>query len=147
MCWLSSNKVIKFAKTLPKSLILIPLANVINDAGDFRLKDSSPCINVGDDAGVSPLDLDRNLRPRGGKTDMGAFESNVNMNEIISIGNGNWESNSTWNLNRLPLATDKVILNGHNVMIGTNLARAKDLEYKAGAILRYVSGGLLRFGN
>jgi Concanavalin A-like lectin/glucanases superfamily/CHRD domain len=115
-------------------------------AGDFRLKDPSPCINVGDDVGVSPLDLDRNPRPRGGKTDMGAFESNVNMNEIISIVNGNWESNSTWNLNRLPLATDKVILNGHNVMIGTNLARAKDLEYKTGAILRYVSGGLLRFG-
>jgi Concanavalin A-like lectin/glucanases superfamily len=122
-----------------------PLANVISDAGDYRLKDSSPCINVGTDVGVSPLDFDRNPRPRGGKTDMGAFESNINQNEIISIVDGNWESNSTWNLDRLPLATDKVILNGHNVMIGTNLARAKDLEYKTGAILRYVSGGLLRF--
>jgi hypothetical protein len=124
-----------------------PLGNTVqSDAGDYRLKDSSPCINVGTDVGVSPLDLDRNLRPKGGKTDMGAYESNVNMNEIISIANGNWESSSTWNLDRAPLPTDKAILNGHNVMIGTNLARAKDLEYKAGAILRYVNGGLLRFG-
>lgn len=118
----------------------------LSNLGDYRLKDSSPCINVGDDVGVSPLDLDRTPRPKGGKTDMGAYESNVNMNEIISIINGNWESSSTWNLNRQPLATDKVILNGHNVMIGTNLARAKDLEYKTGAILRYVNGGVLRFG-
>jgi hypothetical protein len=69
----------------------------------------------------------------------------LSSNKIIA--NGNWETTTTWNLNRLPLATDKVILNGHNVMIGTNLARAKDLEYKAGAILRYLAGGLLRFGN
>jgi Concanavalin A-like lectin/glucanases superfamily len=124
-----------------------PLANsVISDAGDYRLKDSSPCINTGDDAGVSPLDLDRNPRPRGGKTDMGAYESNINQNEIISKATGNWETTTTWNLERLPLATDKVILNGHQVTVTTNTARAKDLEYKTGAVLRYLSGGLLRFG-
>ncbi len=132
----------QFVSPLGSGFGSLSLANM----GDYRLKDSSPCINVGDDVGVSPLDLDRNPRPKGGKTDMGAYESNVNMNEIISIINGNWESSSTWNLKRQPLATDKVILNGHNVMIGTNLARAKDLEYKTGAILRYVNGGLLRFG-
>ncbi len=43
----------------------------------------------------SPLNLDRNPRPKGGKTDMGAYESNINMNGIISIVNGNWESIST----------------------------------------------------
>jgi hypothetical protein len=90
--------------------------------------------------------LDRNLRPKGGKTDMGAYESNINMNEIISIATGNWESNSTWNLDRLPLPTDKVILNGHQVTVTTNAARAKDLEYKVGAVLRYLNGGVLRFG-
>ncbi len=118
----------------------------LSNLGDYRLKDSSPCINVGDDIGVSPLDLDRNPKPKGGKTDMGAYESNVNMNEIISIITGNWESNSTWNLNRIPLPTDKVIMNGHQVTVTTNTARAKDLEYKTGAILRYLSGGGLRFG-
>jgi hypothetical protein len=124
-----------------------PLANTIkSDAGNYRLKDLSPCINRGDNTGVSPLDLDRNPRPKGGKTDMGAYESNVNMNEIISIITGNWESNTTWNLDRIPLFTDKVIVNGHQVTVATNAARAKDLEYKTGAILRYLSGGLLRFG-
>jgi hypothetical protein len=77
---------------------------------------------------------------------MGAYESNINMNEIISITTGNWETNSTWNLNRIPLATDKVTVNGHNVTVTTNAARAKDLEYKTGIILRYVNGGVLRFG-
>jgi parallel beta-helix repeat protein len=124
-----------------------PLANnVRSDLGDYRLKDSSPCINVGDDAGVSPLDLDRNPRPKGGKTDMGAYESNVNMNEIISIITGNWENNNTWNLARQPLNTDKVIINGHTVTVTTPNAVAKNLEYKTGAILQYLSGGLLRFG-
>ena len=124
-----------------------PLGSGIgSNLGDYRLKDSSPCINLGDDIGVSPLDLERNPRPKGGKTDMGAYESNVNMNEIISIITGNWESNTTWNLNRIPLPTDKVIVNGHQVTVTTNTARVKDLEYKTGAILRYVNGGMLRFG-
>jgi Right handed beta helix region len=120
--------------------------NVVNITGDYRLKDISPCINRGDNTGVSPLDLDRNVRPKDGGTDIGAYEVIVNPNEIISIITGNWESNDTWNLNRLPLATDKVIVNGHQVTVTTNTARAKNLEYKTGAILRYLSGGLLQFG-
>jgi Concanavalin A-like lectin/glucanases superfamily len=132
--------------TNPQFVILPIPAVVPSTGGDFRLKDSSPCINTGTDAGVSPFDLERNLRPKGGKTDMGAFESNVNMNEIISKATGNWETTTTWNLDRLPLPTDKVILNGHQVTVTTNAARAKDLEYKTGAILRYLSGGVLRFG-
>jgi len=135
------------SNTTNPQFVILPIPAVVpSTGGDFRLKDSSPCINVGDDAGVSPLDLDRNPRPRGGKTDMGAYESNVNMNEIISKATGNWETTTTWNLERLPLPTDKVILNGHQVTVTTNAARAKDLEYKAGAFLRYLSGGLLRFG-
>ncbi len=63
---------------------------------------------------------------------MAAYESNINMNEIISIITGNWDSNSTWNLDKVPLATDKVIVNGHQVTVTTNAARAKDLEYKLG---------------
>jgi Concanavalin A-like lectin/glucanases superfamily/Right handed beta helix region len=121
-----------------------PLANnVISDLGDYRLKDSSPCINVGTDDGVSPLDLDRNPRPKGGKTDMGAYESNVNMNEIISIATGNWESNSTWNLERVPLATDKVILNNHTVTVTTNTAKAKIIEQKPSSDLKFNVGGSL----
>ena len=121
-----------------------PLANnIISDAGSYWLKDFSPSINVATDSGVSPLDLDRNPRPRGGKTDMGAYESNVNMNEIISIATGNWESNSTWNLNRVPLATDKVIMNGHTVTVTTNTAKAKIIEQKPSSDLKFNAGGSL----
>ncbi|MES2794655.1 MAG: LamG-like jellyroll fold domain-containing protein [Bacteroidota bacterium] len=119
-------------------------SGTINDLGNYRLKDSSPCINVGDDVGVSPLDLDRNTRPKGGKTDMGAYESNINMNEIISIATGNWESNTTWNLNRIPLATDKVILNTpFSVTVTTNTAKAKIVEQKPSSDLKFNSGGSL----
>jgi Concanavalin A-like lectin/glucanases superfamily/Right handed beta helix region len=121
-----------------------PLPNtVISDAGNYRLKDSSPCINTGTDVGVSPLDLDRNPKPRGGKTDMGAYESNVNMNEIISIATGNWEAPGTWNLERVPLATDKVILNNHTVTVTTPNAKAKNVEQKPSSNLRFNAGGSL----
>jgi hypothetical protein len=121
-----------------------PLANnIISDAGNYRLKDSSPCINTGTDSGISPLDLDRNLRPKGGKTDMGAYESNVNLNEIISIINGNWETNSTWNLDRIPLETDKVIMNGHTVTVTTATAKAKIIEQKPSSDLKFNIGGSL----
>ncbi|MDZ7896644.1 MAG: hypothetical protein U5N85_01255 [Arcicella sp.] len=42
-------------------------------------------------------------KPQGGKTDMGAFESNINLNEIISKATGNWETTTTWNLERSPI--------------------------------------------
>jgi hypothetical protein len=52
-----------------------PLANnVQSDAGDFRLKWCSRAIGAGDNAGISPLDLDRNPRNFNGTADMGAFE-------------------------------------------------------------------------
>lgn len=48
--------------------------NVISDAGDFRLKWCSKAIGAGNNAGISPLDLDRNPRNFNGTADMGAFE-------------------------------------------------------------------------
>jgi trimeric autotransporter adhesin len=59
-------------------------------------------------------------------------------NAIISITSGNWESASTWNVNRVPLATDNVIIGqNHTVTITTNAAVAKNLEYKTGARLSH----------
>jgi Concanavalin A-like lectin/glucanases superfamily len=130
--------------TNPQFVILPIPAVVPSTGGDFRLKDSSPCINVGTDVGVSPLDLDRKPRPQGGKTDMGAYESNVNMNEIISIATGNWETPATWNLDRVPLATDKVILNNHTVTVTTNTAKAKNVEQKPSSDLKFNTGGSLQ---
>jgi hypothetical protein len=45
-----------------------------NNAGDYRLKWCSKAIGAGDNAGISPLDLDRNPRNFNGTADMGAFE-------------------------------------------------------------------------
>jgi hypothetical protein len=57
-----------------------PLANTVrSDAGDYRLKWCSLAINAGDNAGISPLDLDRNPRNFNGTADMGAFEFLGNM--------------------------------------------------------------------
>jgi hypothetical protein len=56
------------------------------------------------------------------------------VNAVISIATGNWESASTWNVNRVPLATDDVIIGqNHTVTITTNAAKAKNLEYKSGS--------------
>ncbi len=59
---------------------------------------------------------------------------------INSIATGNWESPSTWNPSRVPLATDNVIINNHIVTVTTNAANAKSVEYKSGANLRYLNG-------
>ncbi len=43
-------------------------------ASNFHLKNSSPCINTGTNAGAPPNDLDGNPRPYGAGFDMGAYE-------------------------------------------------------------------------
>ena len=59
---------------------------------------------------------------------------------INSIVTGNWESPSTWNPSRVPLATDNVIINNHIVTITTNAANAKRVDLKSGANLKYLNG-------
>jgi hypothetical protein len=64
----------------------------------------------------------------------------VNMGNFInSAFTGNWESTSTWTPSRVPLPTDIVIINNHTVTVTSNAANAKSLEYKSGAILRYLN--------
>jgi hypothetical protein len=78
---------------------------------------------------------------------MGTYESNVNMNEIISIVNGNWENNSTWNLDRVPLTSDNVILNNNHVItITTPNAVAKNLEQRTNAQIIFNALAGLRLG-
>jgi hypothetical protein len=48
---------------------------------------------------------------------------------ITSITSGNWEVAGTWDLNRLPTATDNVIINAnHTVTVITNDANAKKVQ-------------------
>ena len=51
--------------------------------------------------------------------------------DIISIISGNWESLTTWNIGRVPLSTDKVVIDtAHNVTVTTNNAHASKVEYR-----------------
>ena len=56
-------------------------------SGNYRLKDSSPCINAGNSGFTSLVtDFDGNPRVRDGRTDMGAFEADLpNLSGIFAI--------------------------------------------------------------
>lgn len=51
-----------------------------------------------------------------------------------SIANGSWESPSTWSCNRIPTITDNVTIDGHQINVTTNAARAKKVIYQGGKI-------------
>ena len=51
-----------------------------------------------------------------------------------SIANGSWESPSTWSCSRVPNLTDDVIINGHQINVTTNAAKAKKVIYQGGKI-------------
>jgi len=55
---------------------------------DFHLKAESPCINAGDNTFVSTLfDIEGNARIKGGRVDMGAYESLYSLVSDISALN------------------------------------------------------------
>lgn len=60
----------------------------------------------------------------------------INSNCCImkSITNGNWESPSTWSCQRIPNETDDVIINGHQINVTTNSAKAKKVIYQGGRV-------------
>jgi hypothetical protein len=65
-----------------------PLANTVrSDAGDYRLKWCSRAIGAGDNAGISPLDLDLKPRNFGGTADMGAYEFLGNTPSQVATSN------------------------------------------------------------
>jgi hypothetical protein len=94
------------------------------------------------------LDLDRNIRPQvgitlasGGTADMGAYEG---AEFIKSIASGNWHIASTWNYNRIPGNTDKVIIDtNHTVTVSTpdNTSQANSVEFRSGARILYLALG------
>ena len=70
--------------------------------------------------------------------------SPASANVTVNVGNyvnstisGNWENSDTWTPSRVPLPTDIVIINNHTVIINSNAANAKRVEYKSGATLKY----------
>jgi surface protein len=66
---------------------------------------------------------------------------------LTSITSGNWENVGTWNFNRIPTATDIVIVDAnHNVTINTNNANAKKVEIRSNAKIIYNNATRLKMG-
>jgi hypothetical protein len=71
----------------------------------------------------------------------------VNSTSLETIKSGSWTDPSTWSCNRVPTATDDVIINiGHTVTDIGSTIRAKTLNYRGG-ILQFSTGTNLILGN
>jgi predicted outer membrane repeat protein len=57
-------------------------------------------------------------------------------NVITSIKTGNWEDASTWDLNRIPILTDLVIIDQNHTVTLTGTGNAKNLSQRSNAKLR-----------
>ena len=126
----------------PQFISLTPSGVAPTLSGDNRLTNTSAAIDAGNNGTISLTDKDLvgNLRRfNGGIVDMGAYEfQGVRVGAtVISIVSGDWESNSTWDVGRSPLAGDNVIINNnHNVTI-LNLGVAKNVEIRTNAKIIY----------
>jgi hypothetical protein len=112
--------------------------------GDYHLKVSSLGIDRGDNGSISltDLDLDGNLRRyNGGRVDMGAYEfqGNSTSSVVISIASGNWEINSTWDVNRVPQIGDIVIIDQNHIVTLNGVGNAKNIEYRGTGQLKFNS--------
>ncbi len=63
-----------------------------------------------------------------------------NENVIISITTGDWESASTWNLNRVPLGTDIVVIDSTHIVTINTAAIAKKIEYRSLGQIKFNTG-------
>ena len=104
-----------------------------NVNGDYHLKANSLGIDRGDNGTISTtdLDLEGNLRRyNGGRVDVGAYEfqGNATATLIISINTGNWESNSTWDIGRIPSIGDTVIIDNNHTVNLNGVGNAQTLE-------------------
>ena len=121
-------------------------------SGDNTLTNTSPAIDAGDNGTISLTDKDLigNLRRFNSRiVDMGAYEFQGTRvgTIVISIMSGDWESNSTWDIGRSPLAGDSVIINNnHNVTI-LNSGIAKNIEIRTNAkIIKRATTSKLQIG-
>ncbi len=115
-----------------------------NTNGDFHLMAKSLAIDRGTNGSISlkDKDLDGNLRRyAGGRVDMGAYEFQgiATSTIVISFQTGNWESNSTWDIGRVPQFGDYVIISNNHIVTLNGIGVAKTLEYRGTGTLKYNS--------
>jgi hypothetical protein len=111
-------------------------------SGDYYVQASSLTIDRGENGRISltDKDLDGNLRRfAGGRVDMGAYEFQgvATATLVISIQTGNWESNSTWDIGRVPQLGDYVIIDNSHIVTLTGTGIAKNLEYRGTGQLKF----------
>ena len=115
-----------------------------NTIGDYRLKASSLGIDRGVNGSISltDKDLDGNSRRyTGGRVDMGAYEFQgiASANLVISVQTGSWETNSTWDIGRIPQLGDYVIIDNNHIVTLNGEGTAKNIDYR--------NNGFLKFGS
>jgi hypothetical protein len=84
------------------------------------------------------------------KTYLSNKSSNVELsfNDLItSILSGNWEDSSTWNLNRIPIRTDNVMIDKNHLILLNSNSEVKSLNFGGMGRLKYNTVGVnLRSG-
>jgi CHRD domain/PKD-like domain/Right handed beta helix region len=110
--------------------------------GDYHVQASSLTIDRGDNGTISltDTDLDGNLRRfASGRVDMGAYEfqGTATATLVISVATGNWESNSTWDVGRVPQLGDYVIIDSNHIVTLNGTGIAKNLEYRGTGQLKF----------
>ena len=126
----------------PKFVSQTPEGLSPNLSGDYHVQASSLTIDRGDNGSISltDKDLDGNLRRfAGGRVDMGAYEfqGTATATLVISLATGNWESNSTWDIGRVPQLGDYVIIDNNHVVALSTTGIAKNLEYRGTGQLKF----------
>jgi parallel beta-helix repeat protein len=111
-------------------------------SGDYHLKASSLAINRGENGSIllTDKDLDGNLRRyAGGRIDMGAFEfqGTATATLVISVQSGNWETNATWDIGRVPQLGDYVIINENHTVSINATGTAKNVESRSNSVLKF----------
>jgi Ig-like domain CHU_C associated len=131
----------------PQLVSLTPNGLSPNTSGDYKLTNTSPAIDAGDNGSISLTDKDlvgSLRRYNGGIVDIGAYEfqgSRMGGN-VTSITSGNWEMGTTWNIGRKPLAGDNVIINNNHIVTVNQDGVLKNLEIRQNAKILYGTVGI-----
>lgn len=131
----------------PQFVNLIPYGLSPTLSGDYKLTNTSPAIDAGynDIISLTDKDLLGNLRRfNGGIIDIGAYEFQGSRigETVTSITSGNWETGSTWDIGRKPLAGDMVIINNNHIVTVNQDGVLKNIELRPNAKVMYSTAGI-----
>ncbi len=131
----------------PQFVNLFPYGLSPTLSGDYKLTNTSPAIDAGDNGmiGLPDKDLMGNLRRfNGGIVDIGAYEFQGSRigGTVTSITSGNWEMGTTWDIGRKPLAGDMVIINNNHIVTVNENGVLKNIELRPNAKVLYSTAGI-----